>query len=62
MAGLRIHGGNDPILGDTPHDAEHAVVAFGDVLTSDDGQQIRCVAGRPANISPSNTASAASAS
>lgn len=39
MPGLRIHGGDDPVLGHPPSDPEHAVAALVEVLADDDGPQ-----------------------
>ena len=46
MARFGINSRNDPIPGHAPHDPEPVVVAYLDVLTGDDREEIRSVASR----------------
>ncbi|MEO7837668.1 MAG: hypothetical protein ABIS21_08530 [Acidimicrobiales bacterium] len=40
VAGFGVDGGDDPVFGHAPHDAEYAVVVLGHVLAGDEGQQL----------------------
>jgi hypothetical protein len=40
VAGVRVHGGDDPVLGDPPGDPEASVVVLLDVLADHRGEQL----------------------